>query len=117
MTTRSVPIPLVTTATTAGLLKLLYPDGNVTDDELEDVLLVACELRQRVREQPHLIAPGEYDQVKLGAWLHHSGKKLVPQLRDAGRIQTIKLPSRPSIGEVVGLAVAGDHGCILHFEV
>jgi len=117
MTTRSVPIAPVTTATTSGLLKLLYPDGNVTDDELEDVLLVACELRQRVREQLHLIAPGEYDQVKLGAWLHSSGKKLVPELRDAGRMQTVKLPPQPSVGEVVGLAVAGDHGCILHFEV
>lgn len=96
---------------------LHYPDGTITDDELEEVLLLASELRQRVREQLHLIAPGEYDQVKLGAWLHHSGKKLVPELRDAGRIQTVKLPPQPSIGEVIGLAVAGDHGCILHFEV
>jgi ATP-dependent Lon protease len=23
----------------------------------------------------------------------------------------------PSVGEVIGLAVAGDHGCILHFEM
>lgn len=82
-----------------------------------EVLTLACELRQRVREQLHLIAPGEYDQVKLGAWFHDSGKKVVPELRDAGRIQTVKLPVRPSIGEVVGLAVTGDHGCILHFEV
>ena len=103
--------------TTSGLLKLLYPDGNVTDDDLEDVLLIACELRQRVREQLHLIAPGEYDQVKLGAWLHDSGKKLVPELRDAGRVQAVRLPTKPTIGEVIGLAVAGDHGCILHFEV
>jgi ATP-dependent Lon protease len=102
---------------TSGLLKLLYPDGNITDDELEEVLLLASELRQRVREQLHLIAPGEYDHVKLGVWLHNSGKKLAPELRDAGRIQKVKLPPRPSIGEVIGLAVAGDHGCILHFEV
>ncbi len=101
----------------SGLLKLLYPDGHVTDDELEEVLLLACELRQRVREQLHLIAPGEYDRVKLGAWLHHAGTKLVPELRDAGRVQVVRLPAKPSIGEVIGLAVAGDHGCILHFEV
>ena len=101
----------------SGLFKLLYPDGIVADDEIEEVLLLACELRQRVREQLHLIAPGEYDQVKLGAWLHHSGKKLVPELRDAGRVQTVRLPAKPSVGEVIGLAVAGDHGCILHFEV
>ncbi len=103
--------------TLSGLLKLLYPDGHVTDEELEEVLLLACELRQRVREQLHLIAPGEYDHVKLGAWLHQTGKKLVPELRDAGRIQTVKLPPYPSIGEVIGLAVVGDRGCILHFEV
>lgn len=101
----------------SGLLKLLYPDGNIIDGELEEVLLLACELRQRVREQLHLIAPGEYDQVKLGAWLHQTGKKLVPELRDAGRVQIVKLPTRPTVGEVIGLAVAGDHGCILHFEV
>jgi ATP-dependent Lon protease len=101
----------------SGLLKLLYPDGIVTDDELEEVLLLACELRQRVREQLHLIAPGEYDRVKLGAWLHNSGKKLVPELRDEGRVQAVRLPEKPSVGEVIGLAVAGDHGCILHFEV
>ena len=50
----------------SGLLKLLYPDGTVTDDELEEVLLLASELRQRVREQLHLIAPGEYDHGQ--AW-------------------------------------------------
>ena len=52
--------------TTSGLLKLLYPDGRINDDELEELLL-SCELRQRVREQLHLIAPGEYDRVRLGA--------------------------------------------------
>jgi ATP-dependent Lon protease len=103
--------------TVSGLLKLLYPDGNVKDEELEEILLLACELRQRVREQLHLIAPGEYDLVKLGAWLHDSGKQIVPELRDAERVQTVGLPTKPSIGEVIGLAVAGDHGCILHFEI
>ncbi len=29
----------------------------------------------------------------------------------------MRLPAKLSIGEVIGLAVAGDHGCILHFEV
>lgn len=51
---------------TSGLLKLLYPDGRVTDEELAEVLALACEYRQRVREQLHLIAPGEYDRVRLG---------------------------------------------------
>src|SRR5437867_10872500 len=39
------------TKTISGLLKLLYPHGEVAGDELEEVLLLACEFRQRVRDQ------------------------------------------------------------------
>jgi len=35
----------------------------------------------------------------------------------ADRVQKVTLPKEPSIGEVIGLAVEGDHGCILHFEM
>jgi len=103
--------------TTSALLKLLYQDGKVTDDELEEVVLLACELRQRVREQLHLIAPGEYDRLKLGVKMLPSGKQAGPKLPDADRVQKVTLPKEPSIGEVIGLAVEGDHGCILHFEM
>lgn len=103
--------------TTSGLLKLLHPDGQVSDEELEDILSLACELRQRVRSQLHLIAPGEYDRISLGAVMKQSGKHVVPELPDGKRVQRVVLPERPSIGEVVGLAVEGDHGCILRFEM
>jgi len=103
--------------TTSGLLKLLYPDGQITDEELEEVLSLSCELRQRVRDQLHLMAPGEYDRVKLGVRLKPSGKEIAPVLPDSDRVQRVTLPSEPSVGEVVGLAVDGDHGCILHFEM
>lgn len=103
--------------TTSGLLKLLHPDGRVTDEELQDILSLSCELRQRVRDQLHLIAPGEYDRISLGAVMKPSGKHVVPELPDSKRVQRVSLPDKPSIGEVVGLAVTGDHGCILHFEM
>jgi ATP-dependent Lon protease len=103
--------------TTSGLLKLIYPDGKVTDEELESILGVSCELRQRVRDQLHLIAPGEYDRVALGALIKSTQKTIVPVLPDSKRIQKIDLPEKPSVGEVVGLAVEGDHGCILRFEM
>lgn len=103
--------------TTSGLLKLLYPDGEVADEELEEVLLLSCELRQRVREQLHLMAPGEYDRVNLGAVIQPSGKKIVPTLPDSDRVQRVTLPAQPAVGEVIGLAVEGDHGCVLHFEM
>ncbi len=103
--------------TTSGLLKMLYPDGNVTDQELEEILTLACELRQRVREQLHLIAPGEYERVQLGVSLLPGRQQSVPKLPEGGRIQKVTLPPNPTVGEVIGLAVAGDHGCILHFEM
>lgn len=103
--------------TTSGLLKLLFPDGQVADEDLEEVLSLSCELRQRVREQLHLMAPGEYDRIALGVVMKPSGKVVVPDLLDAKRVQKVTLPEKPSIGEVVGLAVEGDHGCILHFEM
>lgn len=103
--------------TTSALLKLLYPDEKVTDEELEEAVILACELRQRVRVQLHLIAPGEYDCLKLGVKMSPSGKQAGPTLPDADRIQEVTLPKEPSIGEVIGLAVEGDHGCILHFEM
>jgi len=103
--------------TTSGLLKLLYPDGQVSEDEIEELLLLSSELRQRVRDQLHFIAPGEYDKIRLGIRLAQSGKTAVPILKDAERIQRVTLPDHPSVGEVIGLAVAGDHGCILHFEM
>jgi ATP-dependent Lon protease len=103
--------------TASALLKLLYPDGSVPDEELEETLGLACELRQRIREQLHLIAPGEYDRVRLGVRILPANRMVVPTLPDAERTQKVTLPPRPTVGEVIGLAVAGDHGCILHLEM
>ena len=103
--------------TTSALLKLLHPDGRITDEELEEILSLSCELRQRVRDQLRLIAPGEYDRISLGALMKPSGKQVIPELPDSKRVQRVVLPDQPSVGEVIGLAVEGDHGCILHFEM
>jgi ATP-dependent Lon protease len=103
--------------TTSGFLKLLHPDGLITDDDLQEILSLSCELRQRVRDQLHLIAPGEYDRISLGVLMKPSGKQVVPALPDSKRVQRVVLPEKPSIGEVIGLAITGDHGCILRFEM
>jgi ATP-dependent Lon protease len=44
----------------SGLIKLLYPDGKVTDQELHEVVVLACEYRQRVHDQLIKLAPGEF---------------------------------------------------------
>lgn len=102
----------------SGLLKLMYPHGEVTEDQLAELLELAIEGRQRVRHQLHLIAPGEYGPVVLTGKLVKSGRDITPKLPDAEREQKVTLPSSPRVGEVIGLAVIGeDRGCLLHFEM
>jgi ATP-dependent Lon protease len=103
--------------TASALLKLLYPDGRITDEELQEALMLACEFRQRMRDQLNLISPGEYEKIALAVKLEPSGNVIAPSLRDSQREQKVALPDAPAIGEVIGLAVAGDHGCILRFEM
>jgi ATP-dependent Lon protease len=102
----------------SGLLKLMYPHGEVTDEQLGELLEIALEGRQRVRNQLHLMAAGEYAPVVLTGKLVQSGKVITPELPDAKRGQRVTLPSSPRVGEVVGLAVIGDdRGSLLHFEM
>ena len=103
--------------TLSGLLKLMYPHGQVTDPELEELLLLALEGRQRIRDQLHLMAPGEYYPVKVSARMIPSGKVLTPTLLERERKQQISLLTRPLVGEVIGLAVMGEQGLILRFEM
>ena len=103
--------------TLSGLLKLMVPHGQIGDDQLEELLLVALEGRQRIRDQLHLMAPGEYYPVEISARLLPSGKEITPTLLEAERKQHITLPSQPLVGEVTGLAVAGEQGVILRFEM
>ena len=104
--------------TLSGLLKLIYPHGEIGDDQLAELLELAVECRQRVRNQLHLMAPGEYGPITLGAKMVESNKEIVPTLPDANRVQRVSLPNSPKVGEVTGLAVIGDdRGCLLHFEV
>jgi ATP-dependent Lon protease len=44
----------------AGLLRMLYPNGAIGDEGLNQVLQLATELRQRVHRQLERMAPGEY---------------------------------------------------------
>jgi ATP-dependent Lon protease len=104
--------------TLSGLLKLMYPHGEVNDEQLGELLSLAIEGRQRIRNQLHLMAAGEYGPVALAGKLIQSGKLITPELPDAKREQKVTIPSSPRVGEVIGLAVIGDdRGCLLHFEM
>lgn len=105
--------------TLSGLLKLMYPHSEIGDDQLEELLSLAIEGRQRIRNQLHLMAPGEYYPVKIGARLLPAGKQVIPTLIDADRKPRVELPAQPLVGEVMGLAVveATEQGIILRFEM
>ena len=49
----------------AGLLKLIFPDGNFTKEDLRLIMDVAVEYRQRIADWLHYRDPGEYDLIKL----------------------------------------------------
>lgn len=103
--------------TLSGLLKLLYPHGQANDEQLEELVLLAIEGRQRIRNQLHLMAPGEYSPVQISAKFIESGKIVKPTLLEGDRKVHIEMPTKPLIGEVVGLAVSGEQGVILRFEM
>jgi ATP-dependent Lon protease len=70
-----------------------------------------------VRNQLHIMAPGEYYPGKLSARLAGTGRIVAPTLMEAGRKPHSAIPKEPQVSEVVGLAVAGAQGVILRFEV
>ncbi len=51
--------------TVSGLVKLLHPDGNVTKNEIEEYLVLALELRRRVKEQLRKMGGFEYWAVNF----------------------------------------------------
>src|SRR5262245_2540759 len=88
----------------SGLIKLLYPDGKFTDEELSEVVLLACEYRQRVHDQLCKLAPGEFRPklIAPAGVAGHTAPDL--QVRPAEVIDD-RLNREAVIGAVTGLAV------------
>ena len=51
--------------TVGGLIKLLYPDGEYTKDDLEEILRYALEMRRRVKEQLKKLGGMEFYDVNF----------------------------------------------------
>jgi len=49
----------------SGLIKLLFPDKQFDNSELRQVVELALEYRQRVRDWLHKLSPGEFPLEKL----------------------------------------------------
>lgn len=90
----------------SGLLKLIYPDGKATDDELREVVALASELRQRVHNQLTEIAPGEFKPRLIGyaGLTEHTAGDLPSASRDILPKED-RLNREAIVGAVTALAV------------
>ncbi len=51
--------------TFSGLMKLIYPDGNVKQNEVKEILELAVEIRQLVLDEQTFMEPGEFHERKI----------------------------------------------------
>lgn len=94
--------------TVSGLLKLLYPDPEmpVPDEELEDVVRVALEVRRRVKEQQKRVFKSEFRNTHFSYAMGEDGiEKFVstPELHSDEAIDLDPLPP----GQVWGISPGG----------
>jgi ATP-dependent Lon protease len=90
----------------SGLIKIIYPDGRVTEEELREVVALACELRQRVHNQLTEIAAGEFKPRMIGHTdlTEHAAADLRTPSRDVLPHED-RLNREGVVGAVTGLSV------------
>ena len=94
-----------------GYLKLLYPDGKFTKEEVEEVLQISLEMRRRVKEQLKKLGGMEFYDVnfsyidnetfeeKYVSVPEQGGGKLIPEgLCNPGQIYTVSRGKNGMIG-------------------
>ena len=81
--------------TMSGLIKLIFPDENVTEDEMRRLLEYAIEGRRRVKEQLKLMAGVEFADVALGYVDEYGSETVVsvPEQASNTLIPAAKLPA------------------------
>ena len=94
-----------------GYVKLLYPDGEFTKEQLEEILVFALEMRRRVKEQLKKLGGMEFYDVnfsyidldtfeeKFVSVPEQGGGKLIPDgMRNPGQIYTVSRGKSGMIG-------------------
>jgi len=61
--------------TVSGLMKILFPHGDVTQEELAEIVELALEGRRRVKEQLKKMGSFEYYQTSFSYTLQDSGEE------------------------------------------
>lgn len=94
-----------------GFIKLLYPDGEYTKEELEEILILALEMRRRVKEQLKKLGGMEFYDVNFSyidndnfeehfvSVPEQGGGKLIPEgMSNPGQIYTVSQGKSGMIG-------------------
>lgn len=97
--------------TVSGLVKLIYPDGSFTKENIEEILCFALEMRRRVKEQLKKIGGMEFYDVNFSyidnetfneeyvSVSEQSGGKLIPEgMGKPGHIYTVSRGKSGMIG-------------------
>ena len=97
--------------TVGGLVKLMYPDGVYTKEQLEDILKIALEMRRRVKEQLKKLGGMEFYDVNFSyidledmsehyvSVPEQGGGKLIPEgMCNPGQVYTISQGKSGMIG-------------------
>jgi ATP-dependent Lon protease len=85
--------------TVSGLIKLLHPDGHVTEEEVQEYMTIAMEMRRRVKEQLKKIAGIEYWDVNFSYRSLDTGEETFVSVPEMGGGQII-LPGSMAPGSV-----------------
>lgn len=97
--------------TVSGLVKLIYPDGNVEKEELRELLELAMEGRRRVKEQLKKLGSFEFFQTSFSYIDKETGEEFyvgVPE--EGGRNAISSDPLPPGSVYAAGIDAAGQVG-------
>jgi ATP-dependent Lon protease len=97
--------------TVSGLMKILFPHGEITQDELAEIIELALEGRRRVKEQLKKMGSFEYHQTSFSYTLQDTGEeKFVGVPEQGGRDLISADPLSPGTLYTAGLTSDGTVG-------
>jgi ATP-dependent Lon protease len=97
--------------TVSGMMKILFPHGEVTQDELAEVLELALEGRRRVKEQLKKMGSFEYYHTSFSYTLQETGEeKFVGVPEQGGRDLISTDPLSPGTVYTAGVTAEGTVG-------
>jgi ATP-dependent Lon protease len=97
--------------TVSGLMKILFPNGEVTQDELAEILELALEGRRRVKEQLKKMGSFEYYHTSFSYTLQESGEEKFVGVPEQGGRDLISLdPLAPGTVYTAGVTSDGTVG-------